>query len=392
MIGLKMNTVLTSKEVKEKASVLRDYLAGIDRKITRGNALEAVSKIHGYKSWNVLSSTFSTLKTSQEPMNSGSNTTISIAPVLTPIAAVVKSDDGNATGEFDAFPWFQQASDEEILKLSSEEWCNSYEADEVALYIEASRQNEQVNTVFDYIANWHTYHQGRKDALGFEVEVDELEALRYCRVYRYALFVELMLIKYLGEEKANLEVVANQESVPPTWKVLRSTFASEFNSRQEAYEMLGCLLEGEFPQWLSPHERSIFEFKPYSLALSGHEKVKGRYDPKTKTGDVMFLPYGATRPSHEQLRSITADGKHYVEMVVPIYLSDMISGDIESINDNVSAQITGNSGDLTDISLSVCTDKSGLKAAFPEKSFDEIHLVYLTVVAGWDPINGINED
>lgn len=44
------------KEIKDQAALLADYLATLNRKITQGQALEAISRLHGSKSWNVLSS------------------------------------------------------------------------------------------------------------------------------------------------------------------------------------------------------------------------------------------------------------------------------------------------------------------------------------------------
>ncbi|MBC8739770.1 hypothetical protein F6X40_23950 [Paraburkholderia sp. UCT31] len=41
------------EKVKQQAVILEQYLASIQRKVTRGQAMEAMAKIYGSKSWNI---------------------------------------------------------------------------------------------------------------------------------------------------------------------------------------------------------------------------------------------------------------------------------------------------------------------------------------------------
>lgn len=43
------------KEIKDHAAILSEYLASINRKVTQGQALEALSRLRGSKSWNEMS-------------------------------------------------------------------------------------------------------------------------------------------------------------------------------------------------------------------------------------------------------------------------------------------------------------------------------------------------
>lgn len=48
-------TLLTKDKIKQQVSVLRDFLAVKNIKLTQSSAYELIAKIHGYPSWNYLS-------------------------------------------------------------------------------------------------------------------------------------------------------------------------------------------------------------------------------------------------------------------------------------------------------------------------------------------------
>jgi len=57
------------------------------------------------------------------------------------IKATVHDDEWRYDVKFDALPWFQQASDEDILNLAKVDWGGDYEADGVAEFCEDTDAN-----------------------------------------------------------------------------------------------------------------------------------------------------------------------------------------------------------------------------------------------------------
>ena len=96
---------------------------------------------------------------------------------MQPIHAEVHSDDYRHQVDFDALPWFEQATDEEIVALAACGWGGDYEADEVALFFED--KNPAIAVLLD--------HCRAADECGFECHVDEADALAWVRKHRPAL-------------------------------------------------------------------------------------------------------------------------------------------------------------------------------------------------------------
>lgn len=78
------------------------------------------------------------------------------------IQAEVHSDDHVYGVDFNATPWFDQASDEEIESLLNCDFGGDYPADEVARHFDG--QNQEITILLDYCR--------RKDGIGFECHVD----------------------------------------------------------------------------------------------------------------------------------------------------------------------------------------------------------------------------
>ena len=89
------------------------------------------------------------------------------------ISATLKSDDGFASISFDATPWFEQASDQEIIELAGCGCGGDYPADEVSQFFSGSITAQ----VFDYLDN----HPAREtnSAIGHETHVDMDEAVEW---------------------------------------------------------------------------------------------------------------------------------------------------------------------------------------------------------------------
>ncbi|MDO8416547.1 MAG: glyoxalase superfamily protein [Agitococcus sp.] len=409
-----MNHVITVTKAKQQAKILATYLASIKRTIPLGNALEAVAQMYGSKSWNVLSAELTTPEsTPQEKLGA---VPICLAEVCgefveLSIPAVVRTDDDHARANFNAIPWFIQASDAEILALQKEQWLCCQEADAVALYMEGGRTNDDVNQVFDYLALSNQTEHSSDDLQGFEVYMEDGPVLRYCRAHRYALFVELVLNSFLPHGQADKEVYTSPTNCSG-WSVLRASGDAAqqlYDTREEAFKALGLILEPIFPEWLAQDESDVLAVTPNSgfTMVPDVSNVTGRKEPRISngnesppavatpllvagrqdnvTGTILVLEHESGSLSHEDLRRITDDGAYYVQIVVSISLSELIDGDIEVLNDTVSELITGNSGDLSDLSFNMYDRPLSQNQA-------EKQGVYITVTAQWDPMDGIDSD
>lgn len=90
------------------------------------------------------------------------------------IRAEVHSDDHAHVASFNALPWFEQASDDEIQELAGIDWGGDYAADAVAEFCEDT--SDDVAAVFK--------HKGNQ---GFECNVCEADAFRWLQKHRPAL-------------------------------------------------------------------------------------------------------------------------------------------------------------------------------------------------------------
>jgi hypothetical protein len=95
-----------------------------------------------------------------------------------PIHAECHSDDYVVEVNFDAEPWFAQASDEELCALARCGWGGDYPADEIARF--ASEMNEDVQRMFAYLE----LVRQKRDAPGFECHVEERAAIEWISVHR----------------------------------------------------------------------------------------------------------------------------------------------------------------------------------------------------------------
>jgi hypothetical protein len=98
-------------------------------------------------------------------------------PVVTPlpIGAEVHTDDHDIEINFDASPWFAQASDSEIVELANCGWGGDLPADAVAQ--ESVKWYPEIEAILD--------HKGpHKDLSGFECHVDESDAIAWLEANR----------------------------------------------------------------------------------------------------------------------------------------------------------------------------------------------------------------
>jgi len=98
-----------------------------------------------------------------------------------PISAECHSDDRIVEAEFDAEPWFAQASDVDICKLAACGWGGDYPADETAIFM--ADINEDVKRVFTYLE----LVAHKKNHPGFECHVDPQSASAWVLKHRQHL-------------------------------------------------------------------------------------------------------------------------------------------------------------------------------------------------------------
>jgi hypothetical protein len=100
------------------------------------------------------------------------------------IRAEAHSDDHIQEVEFDASPWFRQASDQEILDLAACDWGGDYPADGVAEFM--SGQNPDLDALFGYLHSIHNL-RSKTDCCGFECHVNSDDAIAWLKQHRPAL-------------------------------------------------------------------------------------------------------------------------------------------------------------------------------------------------------------
>ena len=84
------------------------------------------------------------------------------------IKAEVHSDDRNRHADFDATPWFESATEEDIIDLADSGWGSDYKADEIARWCS---EQPGVEVVLDYAAE--------SAKMGFDCNVNEHDARQW---------------------------------------------------------------------------------------------------------------------------------------------------------------------------------------------------------------------
>jgi hypothetical protein len=97
-----------------------------------------------------------------------------------PVRAEVHTDDHRMEVDFDASPWFVQATNEDIAALAKIDWGGDYAADAVALFMEA--RHTGVEDLFAYLAKRPT--MGKDDPVGFECHVNADDARQWLATHR----------------------------------------------------------------------------------------------------------------------------------------------------------------------------------------------------------------
>jgi hypothetical protein len=96
------------------------------------------------------------------------------------IRAEVHSDDGACRANFDATPFFERASLDDLVGLRFIGWAGNYRSDAVALFM--LERDAQVGRVFAHVL--HKPHTDGGDPLGFECAVCERDVVRWVHAQR----------------------------------------------------------------------------------------------------------------------------------------------------------------------------------------------------------------
>lgn len=97
------------------------------------------------------------------------------------IRAEVHSDDHVFEVNFDALPWFKQATDEEILELAAVDWGGDYISDAVAQH--CYQHDSEVEGVLEYVE--------RTSQMGFECHVEAADAIKWLEINKPHLYTKL---------------------------------------------------------------------------------------------------------------------------------------------------------------------------------------------------------
>ena len=102
------------------------------------------------------------------------------------VSAEAHSDDHACEVTFDATPYFEQASDEDLFKLAVCGWGGDYPADTVAIFMADQPGQTQLTDLFKYLE----IARRAKD-IGFECHVDAEEAMVWMEANRPAVTVQV---------------------------------------------------------------------------------------------------------------------------------------------------------------------------------------------------------
>ncbi len=100
------------------------------------------------------------------------------------IKAECHSDDRCVEVNFDATPWFEQATDKQITELANIGWGGDYPADDVADFME--KTNSEIQQMKTYIGL-----RQRIETIGYECHVSPEEARSWLKANRPVLFAAL---------------------------------------------------------------------------------------------------------------------------------------------------------------------------------------------------------
>lgn len=264
------------KSLKKAAGVVEAYLESIGKSVKHTQALEVVARAYGHKNWNVLQGSPTGRLTNLNPeiqelpthesgcrkcgspvvhgycsddtcpcsdwpqyvsltsLNGKTAAEISAEYGIVKrirVSATLNDDAVLTTLEFDAGPWFAQASDEDIRELREIGWRGDYAADEVALFF------EDTNSDIANLVGFCQGTQGSDNPIGFECAVDGDEAMNWLKFNKTQLWA-----KFLCQDN-NVDLVeATEEEIRGRWDWLCGNDACDMSFETEGEAAINAVL------------------------------------------------------------------------------------------------------------------------------------------------------
>jgi hypothetical protein len=378
-----MKFELNAEKAKTQAKNLSAYLATINRKISLGNAFEAVAQLYGTKSWNVLSAQLNAEDTEPEVAATVEKKYFYVENgerVEAVATATMVSDDHRRDVTFSVASWLMTAKEEAILDLAEIDWYGDYAADAVS---DASRDPAVVE-VYKYLEVANDAKSDFVDDIGFCTTVNEEEAMRFLRAFRYPVFLKVAL------KLANCNAELYQVYSKHLDELNTQYFIECWAELERAWEEEPSVLDWD-DSWMAAArgvtpcsgvvEGDVKEQKDVTVVTDS--KVPGRSD--RETGTVLVMKPGREPLSVKELRAITNDCQYYLKVAIEISLDDLIGFDMDDMNDYAEKEILSE-GILSDLSYMPYRGPLGFT---PSETSDTM---YIVVTAGWEPIDSFDDD
>ena len=353
---------MTIELVKNTAKTLNTFLAEIGRPIAYGQALDAVSRLHGHRGWNQYSAVLRRVAT-QKPLSPSKSLLLAstqCGQFELEVTACLRTTDLHAKASFDAGFWLHShLSDEDFQDLVEIEGNPMLGADALSQYFKGF--NSDVDDVFTYL-NLAQKQRDVRNPVGLEIAFEMSDVWAYLRAFRYPLYVRLAFISYFGsltEAMAAGYGVQGDPDQPGLFFFKAGTDYSDisYQSQEDAWSALGSTLESA-----ENDDAGFVWTRREVLAASGQmrQHCEGANAEPLPVASVektqhigIFLTEGCL--SQDILLKLTDNGKTSFSFVLPIDLFGLldVSGDIDWLNDYVSEQATGCTVGLENISYEV---------------------------------------
>lgn len=137
----------------------------------------------------------------------------------------IQADDRGAMARFDATPWFEKATEEQVKQIAHEGWGHGYASDRIAY--DLNPMPDAVDKVFFYLeyANKQAGKEWRANPVGYEVEINPESAAWWLARNRPQWEITQMMIEEYGVDM--LEVLADLATGGPEAEPARTSGGAE---------------------------------------------------------------------------------------------------------------------------------------------------------------------
>lgn len=376
--------------IKDQAARLRKYLDKHDIVLSSTLALESVCRAVHDRPWNVVQAL--------EPRQN------KVAPTAAPVTAVYfgyRTQHGTRPLAMIAHRWIAASQGVESININ-QALHQSTDAEILALF-ETPRQDPWL-----HLSGRRAAHPSEGEgALVFSGTEDRDDFAVWIAAFRPHLLLSYLAYRYLAGPKELFQTLTGvhvepipggaegwQVSIPADTKSLsgmdlRALTQKGFSSKESAELALAQALLGGFKssvnkaRWIREDLATLeVEFgSGTAQEVTAKAVVAGRH---SEAGDGAPLVLTGGPLSAAQLRAITDNGKHYVDIVTQVALEELYSG-MDYFGDHLSELVTGSIADLEDLSFKAAPTELNLPD--PAKGS-----VWLQIFGGWVPMDQDDED